>query len=149
MFKLSIIIPADGSQEDLDNTLVSVLENRPADCEVIITHPETYQDPYDLGDEVTFIASSQPGRAALLNAGLRASQAPIVHLLLPGVRCTENWTAEPLAWLAADPQLDSVSPTLVNRDQPQRLVSAGVRYRNGGSKQVVGRGARRRGRPSK
>lgn len=34
--RLSIVIPAVSSAEDLEQTLVSVLENRPDDCEIVV-----------------------------------------------------------------------------------------------------------------
>ena len=40
--KLTIVIPAIGNQSDIDDTLVSVLENRPASCAVLLAHPVSY-----------------------------------------------------------------------------------------------------------
>ena len=36
MPRLAIVIRAVGSIESLEGTLVSVLENRPADCEILV-----------------------------------------------------------------------------------------------------------------
>jgi len=63
--QLSIVIPATGTQEQLDQTLVSVLENRPSDCEVIVPHAFDYKDPYDLHDEVTFVGSAAENLVSL------------------------------------------------------------------------------------
>ena len=55
--RLSIVIPCLGGAADFDGTLVSVLQNRPADCEVLVLHTEPYDDPYGLRNEVRFMES--------------------------------------------------------------------------------------------
>ena len=60
--RLSIVIPALASVEALERTLVSVLEKRPADCEIIVVLNTSYDDPYQLTDEVHF-ASARKGQA--------------------------------------------------------------------------------------
>ena len=55
MPRLSIVIPVLGDSQQLDDTLVSVLENRPANCEILVVHNEPYHDPYHLSDEVQFV----------------------------------------------------------------------------------------------
>ena len=52
MPRLSIIIPALGNSARLESTLVSVLENRPLDCDIIVVHTGEYNDPYDLAGEI-------------------------------------------------------------------------------------------------
>jgi hypothetical protein len=140
VLKVSIIVPAEGSQDDLDNTLVAILENRPEACEVIVAHPATYHDPYDLADEVTFIRCDSDDIASLINAGIQASRASIVHTLLSGVRATEGWTRQPLALLLSDPAVAAVSPLIVDPQKPTRVVSAGLGYRRSGAKRVIGAG---------
>ena len=49
--RLSIIIPHRNDQL-LEETILSVLENRPRDCEIIVAHDGSYCDPYQLVDEV-------------------------------------------------------------------------------------------------
>ena len=56
--RLSIIIPCLGGGAEFDGTLVSVLQNRPADCEVIVAHTDDYGDPYALRGEVEFVHGS-------------------------------------------------------------------------------------------
>jgi len=53
--RLSIVIPCLGGAAEFDATLVSVLQHRPADCEVLVIHNEPYDDPYALGHEVRFV----------------------------------------------------------------------------------------------
>lgn len=91
--RLTIIIPATGDDQRLEETLGSVLRHRPADCEVVVAHDGAYADPYDLGDEVRFV-SIRPGASitALLNVGLGATRAPWLHFLWPGCEVSEHWT---------------------------------------------------------
>jgi GT2 family glycosyltransferase len=140
--RLSIIVPATGPQAVLDDTLVSVLENRPKDCEVIVPRPSTYLDPYQLDDEVRFVTAAHDDLVSLFNAGIDASRTELLHLLRSGVEATEGWTEPALARLEADPQLAAVAPLIVDGHQ-SRVVAAGVRYRVGGTKQIVGAGHRR------
>ena len=62
MPRLSIVIPVLGNLDRLEDTLVSVLANRPADCQVVVVLDQPYADPYDLKDEVQFIELPGQGR---------------------------------------------------------------------------------------
>ena len=53
------VLSATGAIEALESTLVSVLENRPRDCEVIVVSNRKYDDPYSLAGEVTFIEADR------------------------------------------------------------------------------------------
>src|SRR3954469_4194264 len=66
--RLSIVIPCLGGAADFDATLVSVLQNRPGDCEVLVAHSEPYDDPYRLHGEVHFIHVEEHSTVGLLNA---------------------------------------------------------------------------------
>ena len=57
--RLSIVIPAADTAA-LEETLVSVLENRPADCEIIAALAVPYADPWNIGEEVRFM-QAPPG----------------------------------------------------------------------------------------
>ena len=91
MVHLSIVVPVTGPQSQLDETLVSILENRPNDCEVILVHPESYVDPYDLGDEVRFVVTPSAALLSMVNAGFAASRGELIHLLCPGGIATAGW----------------------------------------------------------
>lgn len=141
--RLSIIIPAIGSQQQLEDTLVSVLSNRPGDCEVIVVYPGEYGDPYNLRDEVRFVEmSSQATRLGMANVGMDASRGEIMHLLAPGIEVVEGWTEAPLCRFAEDESVGLVSPLLVSTSNPPTVVSAGVQYRAGGGRRLSGAGSR-------
>ena len=52
MPRLSIVIPCAQDAERFETTLASVLQNRPGDCELLLIQPRSYDDPYELADEV-------------------------------------------------------------------------------------------------
>jgi hypothetical protein len=138
--RLSIIIPVASGVELLEDTLVSVLENRPESCEVIVVHPGCYDDPYQLGDEVDFLQS--PRRAGLVdlaNLGISAARGEVVHLLACGALVEEGWTQPALAHFAAA-DVASVTPLVLDADDPARVAAAGVAYGWGGRRRLIGKG---------
>ena len=138
--RLSIIIPVWGKLKLLEDTLLSVLENRPDDSEIVVVLDEAYADPYDLKDEIRFIESPQAaGLAAAINEGLLVCRAPVVHLLLCGARASEGWCDAALARFD-DTAVAAVAPLLVDQDQPATILAAGVRYGAGGRMRFLGQG---------
>lgn len=131
MVKLSILIAA-GDAALLEATLVSVLQNRPADCELVVVRDETYGDPYDLAGEVRYVVAPRAANLlARLNRGLGACTAPIVHVLGSGAEVEEGWTAAPLAHFA-DARVAAVAPLVVAHGCPTQVEAAGLQYRRGG-----------------
>ena len=93
MPRLSIIIPVVDRAARWEDTLASVLQNRPAKSEILVCFNHAYDDPYFLRDEVRFIeAPADAGAVDCLNHALTVAQAPIVHLLQPGIEALEGWT---------------------------------------------------------
>jgi hypothetical protein len=133
VLRLSIVIPALGSDESLENGLVSVLENRPADSEVIVVLNRSYADPYELGEEVRFVSAAPSADLAdCLNLGFAVSRAPIIHGLGCGFEVAPGWTEGPLSRFG-DPQLAAVAPLLLDKQSPDRVLAAGMEYRSGGA----------------
>jgi hypothetical protein len=116
--------------------LVSVLQNRPGDCEVLVLHTQAYDDPYSLSHEVQFIGC---GRAAslvqLINAGIEASQASIIHVLAAGLEAEEGWADAALPHFHDD-EVAAVVPVVRGADR-SRLVSAGLRISAAGGRCVL------------
>ena len=140
MAKLSIILPLTGNLKRLEDTLVSVLENRPERCQVIVVLNQPYDDPYDLEGEVDFVeAPHGAGLVECFDWGVTASKAPVVHLIAAGVEATSGWTDTALAHFA-DPEVAAVAPLLVDRDKPERILSAGLRYTSAGAICRIGSG---------
>jgi hypothetical protein len=129
---LAIVIPAVCDTSLLEETLVSVLENRPADCEIIVPLGCRYDDPWNVSEEVRFVpAPTGSGIVSCTNLGLAATRAPIVHLLAAGWRATPGWTDAAVERLASG-DLAAVVPVAVAADDRQRIVSAGIRVTSGG-----------------
>jgi GT2 family glycosyltransferase len=137
---LSIVIPVLGNQQPLDDTLVSILENRPANCELVVVHNAPYDDPYGLADEVRFVEAPRgAGFVECLNLGLSASRAPVVHLLACGVEARPGWAEAALRHFR-DPDVAAVAPVLLHQDDQETVVSAGMGYRAEGVVWRLGRG---------
>lgn len=123
------------ANEALESSLVSVLENRPADCEIIVPNGGTYSDPYDLTDEVCFVESSPSASVvACIHAGIRAARGSTVHLLMPGTLAEPNWCEDAIDRLQRDLRVASVSPNLQVRGTSPVL---GVTLGAGGGRKLV------------
>lgn len=131
--RLSILIPWLGLPQQFEGTLVSVLQNRPADCEVVLAHVPEYDDPYGLGDELRLIhAPQQRSVIGLINEALPQLQGEIIHLLGCGIEVTEHWTAPALAHFH-DPEVAAVSPLVQTAAGSQ----AGVALTSDGRRRVI------------
>jgi cellulose synthase/poly-beta-1,6-N-acetylglucosamine synthase-like glycosyltransferase len=138
--RLSIVIPFLGETEPFEDSLVSVLEHRPDDCEVLVVHRGGYDDPYDLSDEVGFVAvPNATPLAEVLNAGFRRACGEVLHVLLPGVRAPLGWT-DPALEHFDDPRVAAVTPVIVDGREPARIASAGIVYTAGGTCRLNGVG---------
>jgi hypothetical protein len=118
-----------------ESTLASVLQNRPADCEVLLVQPRVYDDPYELGGEVRFLqAPSGSSTVDLINVGIEAAVGTIVHVLTCDIEVLDGWS-EPALRHFDDATVGSVSPLVVSADG-ETVVSRGVRYAAGGRRRV-------------
>jgi len=126
--RLSIIIPVLGSAARLETTLVSVLEKRPADCEIIVVLNAAYDDPYNLDGEVRFLqVPASMGLVESVNQGIQASTSPLVHLLASGFEVSEGW-ADAVLPLFKDPRIGSVAPRIANVLDPRVVLAGGLEY---------------------
>ena len=141
MPRLSIVIPALGDLVRLEETLVSVLENRPDDCQIVVVLNEPYDDPYDLSGEVDFV-HAPPGAnlVASVNMGICDSVAPIVHVLSAAVQVRAGWVDWALPCFD-DPAVAAVVPLVLETERRDRTVSAGMAYHPAGRVQRLGQGA--------
>ena len=64
--------------------------------------------------------------------GLAASSAPVVHVIAAGFEATPGWADAALARFA-EPDVAAVAPVVVDRDHPERILSAGLRWTAAGS----------------
>jgi GT2 family glycosyltransferase len=134
--RLALIIPVVGSTEGLENTLLSVLERRPEDCEVIVATSAAYDDPYKLQGEIHILgARPRAGLVECANLAIRSTTAPIVHILAVGAQATDGWTDRALRHFE-DPRVAAVVPFVHSTEDPKNLLAAGVSYRGQGRTQV-------------
>lgn len=125
---LSVIIPVLGNPAQMEDSLVSVLEHRPPDCEVVVVLNTRYDDPYDLKDEVRFVEVSADSRwIDLVNVGVGLSRGTIVQLLPCGVLATADWTREALLHFR-EPEVALVAPLVIDARNARRVLSAAARY---------------------
>ena len=131
---LSIVIPVPDTAGQLEDTLLSVLENRPDDVEILVVHCGNYADPYDLTDEVRYVELPQQSTLAnCVEAGVDASRGTIIHLLASGMHVEKDWVTHALRGLE-DPDCGAASPVIV--DQNGRAVARGVRFGLAGTRQL-------------
>lgn len=136
MPRLSIIIPWAGRDQALEETLVSVLQHRPPDCEILVAHEQAYDDPYGLAGEVAFLhVPGAQSRCELINRALDRARAAVVHLLACGVIAEEYWTATPLLEFRR-PEVAAVAPVMCSVTNPRRAV-VGLRMDSGGAPRLV------------
>lgn len=135
MPRLSIIVPCLGGAAEFDSTLVSVLQNRPADCEVLVAHSEPYSDPYALRGEVHFVESPANSLVELLNVALDATSGEVVHILGCGIEASESWTTPALQHFD-DPEVAAVSPVVLSSDR-DTVIAAGIQWTLGGVRHLV------------
>ncbi|MBX7164801.1 MAG: glycosyltransferase [Pirellulales bacterium] len=138
--RLSILIPVLGDFAAMEQGLVSVLENRPDRCEIVLAFNRPYADPYDLQDEAVFVQAARgAGLVECLNVGLRHCRAAIVHVLACGAEATPEWTDAALAHFD-NPRVGAVAPVVIDAADRQTVVSAGLTYRAGGRRLERGAG---------
>lgn len=135
MPRLSIIIPCLGGAAEFDGTLVSVLQNRPPECEVFVAHTDPYDDPYGLTGDVRFLHLPGASLVRLINAALEKANSEVLHIVGCGLEVNEGWT-EPAVSHFDDPEVAAVSPLVVDRDHA-RVIAAGLRYSLGGARRIV------------
>lgn len=119
--RISIVVPHLGDDVAFEESLVSVLENRPANCEVCVVHDGTYADPFELADEVRFVTANSADLPTLMATGAAAAAGQVVHFIGNGVRATYDWTAAAVERFASE-DVAIVAPLAVS--EATRTVTA-------------------------
>jgi hypothetical protein len=134
--RLSVVIPAVDVGR-LEETLVSVLEHRPDDCEVVVALAAAYDDPWNIREEVTFVESPRgSGLVGCVLAGMAAAQGDVIHVLAAGWQATDGWTDAALRHFA-DPDVAAVVPLAVADADREQPVAAGIRRTPGGRSMTI------------
>jgi len=140
VLRLSVIIPVVRTLARLEETLVSVLEHKPDDCDVVVVLDEPYADPYGLAGEVTFLqAGPRTSLSQAINLGLNASNAPVVHIL-PSGNCVHRGWAEAAVPHFLDSRIGAVIPVTLETQRPGHILAAGMGYDQAGQLIYLQRG---------
>jgi hypothetical protein len=130
--RLSIVIPCRQADKHFEDTLVSVLQNRPADCEVLVTCRGAYDDPYDLSSEVRFVScANDASLCRLVNIGFQQATGTVVHSLQCGLEVAEDWWVPALGHFE-NPSVAAVSPLILATRDAASSGTAGIAYDAGG-----------------
>jgi hypothetical protein len=135
--QLSIVVPAGQNHPLLESGLVSILENRPDDCEVVIVLNSAYDDPYALDGEVEFVkAPEHASLATCLNQGIAASHGELILLLGCGVELTSHGVSAAIEQFD-NPQVGAVAPLLLDgAEDDDRVLCTGLEYGVGGVRRL-------------
>lgn len=103
MKRLSVIISYHTTPAQLEDSLVSLLENRPENCDILVIQNRPYDNPYELKeDEVRFIPCAEGTKFEnktvweCVRTGMNASDSPYVYLMPAGVEFQPEWVGTPL-----------------------------------------------------
>jgi glycosyltransferase involved in cell wall biosynthesis len=128
---LSVVIPAWNAAATIEETLTSVVEQRPAPDEVILVDDGSTDGTADVARRAGVRIVSQPrsGAAAATNRGIQAARSS----LLAFVDADDLWPAGKLAlqlgWLERRPEIDAVLGRVVCFLCPEADAEAAARYR--------------------
>ena len=115
MPRLSIVVPHRHDDSALELTLVSILENREPDFEILIAHDGHYSDPYALDQDEAILIESESGASFTeqLNLAVASACSPVVQVLLPGCVVEKHWCDEAL-YLMKDKTVTAVCQPVVD-----------------------------------
>lgn len=120
--QLSIIVPFQRDEAALESTLLSVLEAKTDDHELIIVHSGEYSDPYQLGDDEAVVVETEPGLsiADQLNVAAAAACSPFLQVLLAGTQVEAGWSDASIECLQ-DPQVHAVCVPVLDTKSGDRV----------------------------
>jgi len=98
MNRLAVIIPYHSTPAELESSLLSLLENRPKNCEICVVLNQPYENIYELSEEeVLFLnVEKQPSEenrsvADSVRFGLTACDSSYVYMMPAGVQFQSEW----------------------------------------------------------
>jgi hypothetical protein len=115
--RLSLIVPFQRDATALETTVVSILESRTQQDELILVHDGDYDDPYQLASDEAVVLETERGSslAEQLNLAVRAACSPVVQVVLPGTTVEAGWCDEAIQVLE-DTDVHTVSLSYVDTD---------------------------------
>ena len=136
--RLSIVIPIGRDIAAFESTLISVLENPTDGSEILVCHDGSYQDPFELGDEIRFVIADSANPLELISAGASQARGRLVHVLSDGLLATSGWIDEALEEFEAY-DCGVVTP-VIRHETNDTIVSAGWNDSVGGLCQSANQG---------
>lgn len=98
MNNLAVIIPYHSTPAELESSLLSLLENRPENCEICVVLNQPYENIYELSDdEVHFLnvpkemSAENNAILACMRLGLAACDSTYVYMMPAGVQFQSEW----------------------------------------------------------
>jgi len=137
---LSIIIPhhRDTETSAFEETLASVLENRPARSEILVASNGEYSDPWDIGSDgvriIDFPNERSPIR--LLNNAIAETRGTVVQVLHPGSVAGNGW-AEPALGRFDNDNVAVVAGSVTDMVFPEVVLATGVSWHCGGGIRIL------------
>jgi hypothetical protein len=115
--RLSIIVPHNHDDSGLELTLVSILENRDKDFEVLIAHNGCYSDPYGLDQDEVILIESEPDASFTeqLNLAIASACSPLIQVILPGAVVQPQWCEESIG-LMKDKSISAICMPVGNAE---------------------------------
>ena len=142
MARLTVLIPYFGDISLLEQTLISVLENRPVDSEIVVAHDGSYEDSYDLSDEVKFTeVNGKPSVGRFLDRVLSETDSEYVHTLLPGILAKPGW-CDAIDQHFEDSRVGSICPIISDFQDDGKVKSVGIKADIFFGRKVVGQNFR-------
>ena len=128
MSSLTIIIPLlkETETELFEATLVSILENRPEEDDILVVNAAGYENCYDLTQEEGVIFCGADPETKLIDAvniGVRHSDTPYICPILCGCAVGENWADSALLHFE-DAATSVVIPKLLKTVSPGRELAS-------------------------
>ena len=128
MPRIACIIPVLDAVAAMEPTLLSVLENRPADCEIFLIFNQPYADPYSLSEEVHILYDATAKTIIdCLNLAMPQVQSPYLNVLLPGMQVTAGWAEHAIVHFS-DPRVAAIAPAICAVDDTEQVLAAGWGY---------------------
>ena len=95
---LSIIVPHIHDDSGLEITLLSILENRDSDSEILVVHDGGYRDPYGLDQDEAVLIETSKGLSltSQINLAIASACSPYIQVLMPGSIVESGWYDEAL-----------------------------------------------------
>lgn len=136
----SIVVPYAGDDPAFESSLLSVLENKPPACEVLVVHDGSYADPFALGDEVRFVVAGGRSLPAMMLQAAAQAQGRILQVVAGGHCATKGWTEGIFSCFDQD-EVGAVVPLTLTADR-KKVCDFGWSQTNSKLYQPIGIGQR-------